>query len=396
MTGFCAETSPDLGLVRGLLSNVDCNVSTASQIGYHAVSGTGSQLALALTALMTIYVAVFGLRLLLGMAPLRIGDLTVTALKLGLVLTLVTSWPVYQLLVYQTLFRGPEQLAASVMSAMQPPDSGLRGNPFDGLQIAYDQMQAAAAFFSRISQPTASPFVGGVPFAAFSLNLSSFIALFTTLGVVLAAKIVLGLLLALGPVFIALLLFDSTRGVFEGWLRASLAFAFVPLFATLALTVQLTLVEPHLLALADMISSGVPNLSAATAVFILAIVSSGVSLAGVVGIFIVATGFKLRWNASRQAAPAAGGRTSAVSPSGTVTAQTTHPLQPRVASVSAAAASLERRDRRIESIEAPHRFDLGSRAGADAGGGSRSGASGPSYRRSAQPRRTASSARRDR
>ena len=73
--------------------------------------------------------------------------------------------------------------------------------------------------------------------------------LFTTLGVVLAAKIVLGLLLALGPVFVAFLLFDSTRGVFEGWLRAALAFAFMPLFATLALVLQLTLLEPYLLAL---------------------------------------------------------------------------------------------------------------------------------------------------
>ena len=82
---------------------------------------------------------------------MRVGDLTVTALKIGLVLALATSWPTYQQVVFDTLFRGPEQIAASMMGAMQPPNSQLRGNPFDGLQIAYDQLQAAAAFFVRIS-----------------------------------------------------------------------------------------------------------------------------------------------------------------------------------------------------------------------------------------------------
>src|SRR4051812_4166165 len=188
-----------LGLVRSLLTDVDCHISAVSQAGYQAVAAPGSQIALGLTAIMTIYVAVFGLRLLLGMAPLRVGDMTVMALKLGLVLTLMTSWPTYQHLVYETLFRGPEQIAASVMGAIQPENSRLRGNPFDGLQLAYDQMQAAAAFFARVGPATASPFTGGPAFAAFSLNMSALLALLTTLGVILAAKIVLGLLLALGP-----------------------------------------------------------------------------------------------------------------------------------------------------------------------------------------------------
>ena len=64
--------------------------------------------------------------------------------------------------------------------------------------------------------------------------------LFSTLGLVLTAKVVLALLLALGPVFAALLLFEQTRGMFDGWLRAAFAFAFIPLFTTLALMVQLT------------------------------------------------------------------------------------------------------------------------------------------------------------
>lgn len=397
MAGFCAAQT-DLGMVENLLTTVDCNVRVVSELGYRAVSAPDSQLALALTIMLTIYVAVFGLRLLLGMGSMRIGDLTVTVLKLGLVLAMATSWPTYQHVVFDTLFRGPEQLAASMMGAMQPPGSLLRGNPFDGLQISYDQLQAAAAFFVRISPAAVSPFSGGAPFAAFSLNLASFLMLFATLGVILAAKVVLGLLLALGPVFAALLLFDSTRGVFEGWLRAALAFAFVPLFATLALLVQLTLIEPYLISLSQMRSSGVPDLPAATSAFVLTFIASGVSLTGIIGIFIVALGFKLPLRATGAAVVGAAHPAAPASRVGAVAAQaaSSHPLQPRVSAVSAAAASLDRRDARLlDSGETPQRLTLSAKSPGD-GRDTRRAAPDATYRRSAQPRRAASSARRDR
>ena len=394
MAGFCPTPSDDLGLVRTLLQSVDCNVHAVSVSGYQVVSGPNSQLGLALTAMMSIYVAVFGIRLLLGLAPLRVGDLTVTAIKLGVVLALATSWPTYQQVVFDTLFLGPEQLASSMIRAMQPPDSALGGNPFDGLQVVYDQLQASAAFFARSSVPGASPLTGGSPFAAFALTCASFLTMMTTLGVVLAAKIVLGLLLALGPLFIAFLLFDSTRGLFEGWLRAALTFAFLPLFAILALVVHLTLVEPYLLALIRMTASNKPDLAAATGILVLSMVGTGVSLAGVIAIFVVMTGFRLPWRAARPAeagAVSAGASAVTTYPVPVLAAQ---PLQPRIAAVSAAAASLERRDMLLNNVNTPSRLHLRSESGADAGMPERSSAQ--TYRRSAQPGRASSVRRRDR
>ena len=384
MSAFCAAPLHDAGNFRALLNSVDCNVHSVTQSGYQALSAPDSQLALALSALMTIYIAIFGLRLLLGFAPLRAGDLTVTAIKLGAVLALATSWPTYQQVVFDTLFRGPEQLATSMLSAMQPPGSFLRGNPFDGLQIAFDQMQTAADFFTHISPPMASPFTGGTAFAALALNLSSYLTAFTTLGLILTAKIVLGLLLALGPLFVSFLLFDSTRGIFEGWLRAALGFAFMPLFATLALVVQITLLAPHLLALAQMPASGRPDLPAATAVFILSLVAALVSMAGVVGLFVVAIGFRLS-RAARHADSAAPGTAAGAAVPIAVPA-----FQPRIASVSTAAAALDRRDLRLEAAQAPRRLSLGA-AEDDT---FRRLAIPPVYRR--QPHRSASSTRRDR
>jgi type IV secretion system protein VirB6 len=272
------------------------------------------------------------------------------------------------------------------MSAIQPPGSGWHGNPFDGLQGAYDQMQAASNFFTRAPISGASPQAGGAGFAAMALNMSSFLTLFATLGLVLTAKIVLGLLLALGPLFVAFLLFDGTRGVFEGWLRAVLAFAFVPLFATLALVVQLTLLAPHLLALAKMMLTNQPDLPAATAILILTLVAVMVSLAGIVGLFVVAIGFK--WpQATRMADTMAPGVIAVTA----VSAPGAPPLfQPRIVSVSAAAAALDRRDLRIDQDTVPRRFSLGPEAEP-----AQRAEPHRHYRRSAQPRMSAGSARRD-
>ena len=210
--------------------------------------------------------------------------------------------------------------------------------------------------------------------------------LFTTLGLILTAKIVLGLLLALGPLFVAFLLFDSTRGIFEGWLRAALGFAFLPMFTSLALVVQLTLVAPHLAALADMVASGKPNLPAATAVLILTLVAAMVSFAGVVGLFIVALGFKLPG-----ATPAADtGSSLATALPGPVLPGNFALLQPRVASVNAASTALDRRDMRLEGSETPRRLRLGA-----ADESVRRAERQRHYRHSAHPPRNANSARRD-
>ncbi len=394
MAGFCATPSADIGLVQGLLFSVDCNVQTMAEVGYRAVSGPNSQVATALTALLTIYVAILGLRLLMGLAPLRIGDITLTVLKLAVVLALATNWPTYQSVVFNTLFNGPEEIAASIMGAIQPDGSSRGASPFVGLQIAYDQLQLSAAYFARSASAIASPLTGGAPFAAFSLTIASYLMMLTTLGIVLAAKIVLALLLALGPVFVALLLFDSTRGVFEGWLRAALAFAFMPLFATLSLVVQLVLIEPHLVALAEMRATSVSNLPAATALFLLSLICAGVSAAGVIGVVIIALGFKLPWRTAAETArsPALGG--AAAQPAyATPQLPASQITQPRVASIAAAVASMERRDQRILEGAAPRRLSVGLTDGPS--DTARTTPLGQTHRRNAQPRHAASSARRD-
>ena len=373
MGSFC-PTDMSLGLVANLLGSLDCNVRAFSEAIYRGLSGPGSELSWALTAVLTIYVAVMGLRLMLGTTQLRVSEFSIAALKIGLVLALATEWPVYEQLIFNALFHGPEQIVASAMGA----SGAALAEPFAALQRGFDELQASAAFFAR------SP---GTAFAGSSLHLVSYMLLFSSLGAVLAAKAVLGLLLALGPVFATLLLLDSTRGIFAGWLKVALGFALVPLIVTLALTAEMILINPYLDSLAQMRAVGQADMALGNAVFVLIFICSGVSLAAIAGIFIVALGFRLP--ARQVTAPQTVFQQALSAPH----ADALLPAATSSNVVRILAEAIERRDARFaEQAAMPHRvWERGRSDGHMAVETSFAAA----YRHAVRPRQAASSTRRD-
>jgi len=396
MASICAAPGYDLGLINGLLNSVDCNARAMSEAGYGALAQANSPAASILTAMLTLYIAFIGYRMLLGRSPIRVGDLTISVFKIAVVIALATSWPIYQKLIFDTLFVGPEQLAALVLGGVDAPD----GESYAGLQAAFDRMQTAAAFFARISLPSVSPFMGGAPFAAFAMNSAAYLMLLGTLGLVLVAKIMLGLLLAFGPVFIAFFLFDATRGLFVGWLRAAIAFALLPIIAQLALVIQLVSVEPQLARLAAMGASGDVDLPAATATFILTLITTGVSLAGVIGVGIIATALKLpgRTNPTSANPAEAAANTQASNRETRMWESEARRVEPRVAAIAAAAAAMERREMRGDgqgTLAQPVRRAIAPRRETTSTG-SVAAQHAQSPRRAAQARHAASQLRRDR
>jgi len=354
MAGACPAPSPDDPLVRSLLGTVDCNVQDLVQTGYATLFQPSGVFVAAITAVLTLYVALFGYRLMLGRAQLNVGDLALTAVKLGVVLALATQWGAYQAIVYRTLFFAPEQLAAIMLHGLRAHGSALDGNVFDGLQRAFTDLTS----FSPAQPPGAptapaigangAPTTGGVlstllskaGFDSMLMLISAVILLLSSLGVLLACKVVLGLLLAVGPIFIALLLFDSTRGLFEGWLRAAIGFAFAPLAVTLLLGLTLNLLDPSLQQIEVMrqVNSYTPGV--AFGVMVLVVVFALVSL-GLVGAgAVIAGGFKLP-------SPGRHGDGAFAPAASATTLPADQASQPRAARTATAMAAQERRDAAI-------------------------------------------------
>jgi type IV secretion system protein VirB6 len=102
------------GVVRSLLLAVDCQSREFAQGGYLALSAPGSPFHAWLTAALVIYVAVLGYRMLFGIGETRFSDLPLTGLKIGAILALVTSWPLFQTLVFDVASKAPIEVARIV------------------------------------------------------------------------------------------------------------------------------------------------------------------------------------------------------------------------------------------------------------------------------------------
>lgn len=306
MLGSCPAPGPDDPLVRGLLMMVDCNVQNLVRSGYDSLFAPSAAFADVLTALLVIWVALLGYRLLLGRAGLEVGEFALSAVKIGAVLALATRWGAYQTLVYHFLYFAPQQIADVMVHRFAAGGSAFGGDVYDGLQRAFVDLTAfspaAPPGGLAATTPANSALAGLLSRAGWdSLMLlgSAVILLLASLGVLLASKIVLGMLLAAGPLFIAFLLFEATRGVFEGWLRAVIAMAFIPLGVILMLGLALTMLEPLLLQLEAMRQSNSYQPGVAFGVMVLSMVFAGVALAMVAAAGLIASGARVPWRPRR-------------------------------------------------------------------------------------------------
>ena len=303
MSLACPAPSPDLGVIGSVLTAVDCNVRSFSQSGYAALTSQQSFFPTAVTALLTIYVAILGLRLMFGLGSARLADSPMIALKIGVILALSLNWTAFQTLVFDLATKAPLEVARTI-SAPTARGQSLAGDPIRGVQLAYDQLTMAASAFGREAGPNPQVLRGGEAAAADGLWKASAVMFMSTAGALSIAIIAVGVLLTVGPVFIALALFEATRGLFVGWMRALVSAALAPMVCWMTTTVMLVVLEPWLTRLARSRVSGLLDIDAATATIALVFVFAAAQAAVVGGAAVIGAGFDLRVGARRSEPPA--------------------------------------------------------------------------------------------
>jgi type IV secretion system protein VirB6 len=290
MSGSCASLVDD-GVIRGVLATVDCQTRAYAQGGYLALTSGSAVFQTALTALLTIYVALVGYRMLFAQGGARLSDAPGIALKVGVILALVTSWSTFQTVVFDLADRAPVEIAAIATAPM--PAGSLAAHPVDGLQSAYDELSATGAAFGKLAGGAAKAYSSPQAAAAEAIALAGAVLFLSSAGVISAATLAIGVLTAVGPVFIALALIPATRGLFVGWVRALAASALTPLVAWLLVVLMLAVLEPWLVALSDQRQSLQLDPQTAMSVSALVFVFGAGQAALVIGACVMAFGFRL-------------------------------------------------------------------------------------------------------
>lgn len=246
MIGLCPSVPAGAGFIGSVTGYIDCQAQMLGSGAWAALAAPGSTLSVVLTGFFTITIALIGYNLLLGRS-FTVRDGTLAFLKIGAVFALATSWPAYRTLVYDVVTDGPYQLVSEI-----GPQAGVAGS--DGtltqrLDLA-DQALAELAILGPGNPPpnvdaqVAPPPFGG--FDSFALGGSRILFELTAIAGIGLVRIITGLMLGLGPFFIAFLMFESTRSLFEGWVRVLAGAALAGVGVSVALGLELALVEPWL------------------------------------------------------------------------------------------------------------------------------------------------------
>ena len=223
---------------------VDCMSGEAAQFAFGRLFGSDALLGQALTTALTLYIAFYAIGLLTGRTSLSLTSLTPRMMTLGIALTFATSWVAYQSVIWNLLVGAPDQIA-SLLIGTQGSATSLFADRLDKI-FAVVAQAAAATEAAKAGMPDTGSIASGPDL----LWLSALLLLLGTVGVLLVARIALAAMLALGPIFIICGLFEGSRGLFEGWLKAAVLFALTPLLAVLIGGATIAMLSPMLDSLA--------------------------------------------------------------------------------------------------------------------------------------------------
>ena len=236
MATSCDLVAQEMGAgVAAALTAVDCIASQVSEQAFARIFGTDGQLAVVLTTLLIFYVAFFGISLMLGRSNLSVRALLPKMMTLGLVLTFATSFAAFSTVFYNLFVLGPDQIAG-ILTDTDGSATYTFATKLDIVFLAVQQASTGQVDISAFSPP-GMMWVGAM------------LLLLGTVGLLVTARIGLALLLAVGPIFVVLALFNGTRGLFTGWLKGVVMLSLAPLFAVLGGTIMLELAVPILAAL---------------------------------------------------------------------------------------------------------------------------------------------------
>ena len=216
--GFFAEFSAWLGRILGTYIG-----TTTAQVA--------AALEPAILTLGTIYVMIWGYLQFTG----QVQEPMIAGLKRILMLALILGVGVrlwlYNNVLVDLVYRGPGQLAAAIL--------GTRDSVTMVDQIIFEGSDAAnlllqkAGFFSDWTYYLAGFFV------YLAVGVTAVYAIF----LLSLARVALAVLLALGPLFIGLLLFETTKRFFEAWLAQLANYALITILTGLVASLMLNLLS---------------------------------------------------------------------------------------------------------------------------------------------------------
>jgi len=299
----CPGPEDVAGVAHGVLASVGCNSQHLSLDAYAALTAPGSFLPTALTTCLTIYVALLGYGLLTGSPRLKLAQVSQTGLKIGAVVALTLNWSVFQTLVFNVAAEAPFEVGHIFTQAAAASGSDQAGDdPLTRLEAVHQELTDSAR---SLIQPGAAPGAastananaagaGPQPPAAEALLWMATTLIVCSVGLIALAMVAQAILVALGPAFMLFFLFDATRGLFVGWVRALAAAIIAPVTTWGGLMVCLATLEPWVARLARERAAHAIKVDTISSLVTFVVTFAAAQVVLAIGAIVITSAFSLR------------------------------------------------------------------------------------------------------
>jgi len=221
-------------LTGSVLADIDSKVDGFAEASFRALTDPMSDLMAMLLVLALMHMS---LSVAMGWAAATVSSFLRLILRYTIIWGLLASWPAFNTWFYSIITGMPDDIVKLVVGA-----TGIDENNY-GISIIIERFIDAGISVGDM-------LIENISISTIALVLIGIIILFLMLivaaGVILVigmSKIGIGVTTAVAPVFLAMLLFNGSKGFFDGWLRLTVGFAVTYLMAMVMLGFLLFVTE---------------------------------------------------------------------------------------------------------------------------------------------------------
>lgn len=205
-----------MGVITELLDGVDAAASSIGTGAYGTIADAVVPIAQTGSVLIVI---ITGINLMIQAVPMTLQNGLSLMVRVALVFIFLTSFSNFNA-VYGVLTNAPSEIGAVVLTEVT---GGAVTNLYDGLDDLYGQALNVGDAVSQNGSFIAGAIAGVVMFLVAALMAVASIIL------IAGSKLMIGVLIILGPIAITTTLFKQTAPIFEAYVKLALGFALIPL-----------------------------------------------------------------------------------------------------------------------------------------------------------------------
>ncbi|RTK92052.1 MAG: hypothetical protein EKK61_06545 [Rickettsiales bacterium] len=181
--------------------------------------------------MLTLYIMIYGMFFLLGLVQISQTDLVIRVVKIAFVAGLMDgkTFEFFNNYVFDFVINFSDEIIANMAGYTIYSGSATISNPLSFMNAVLSKMFTGSLFSAQLMALLTTGLQGVIYFVIIFVSIAILlIVLFRSMAVYLMAQLAVGVLLGIAPLFLTFMLFESTRYLFDNWIKFTFKYMIEP------------------------------------------------------------------------------------------------------------------------------------------------------------------------